>query len=127
MFEVRQETMVSAAHQLRLSPGEGERLHGHNWRIVAVVRASRLDPRGMVVDFYDLERSLRTLVQPYEHVFLNEVSPYDDLNPTAENIARVVADRLAEQLDDERVRVHCVEVWETDACGARYFRPPRGG
>jgi 6-pyruvoyltetrahydropterin/6-carboxytetrahydropterin synthase len=122
MFEVRQETTVAAAHQLRLSPGEGERLHGHNWRIVAVVRCQELDPRGMVVDFNDLGRELRQLVEPYEHVFLNEIAPYDDINPTAENIARVVADGLGAKIDDERVRVHRVEVWETDNCCATYYR-----
>lgn len=122
MFEVRQETIVAAAHQLRLAPGEGERLHGHNWRIVAVLRACELDARGMVVDFNDLGTELRRLVEPYEHVFLNELAPYDDINPTAENIARVVADGLAAKLDDARVRVARVEVWETDACAAIYHR-----
>ena len=85
MFEVRHETTVAAAHQLRFAPGEGERLHGHNWRIVAVLRCRELDARGMVVDFNDLARELRELVEPYEHVFLNEVRPYDDVNPTAAN------------------------------------------
>jgi 6-pyruvoyltetrahydropterin/6-carboxytetrahydropterin synthase len=122
MFEVRQETTVAAAHQLRWSPGEGERLHGHNWRIVAIVRARELDSRGMVVDFNDLGGELRRLVEPYEHVFLNEIHPYDDINPTAENIARVVAEGLGAKIDDGRVRVHRVEVWETDTCSAIYFR-----
>jgi 6-pyruvoyltetrahydropterin/6-carboxytetrahydropterin synthase len=122
MFEVRQETTVAAAHQLRLSPGEGERLHGHNWRIVAVVRCRELDARGMVVDFNDLGAELRKLVEPYEHVFLNEIPPYDDINPTAENIAQVVAEGLAAKIDDARARVHRVEVWETDTCGAIYYR-----
>ena len=45
---------------------------------------------------------LRALVEPYEHVFLNEVVPFDDVNPTAENIARVIADDLAAKLDDDR-------------------------
>jgi len=40
MWEISTETMVAAAHQLRLAPGEGERLHGHNWRIKATVRAT---------------------------------------------------------------------------------------
>jgi 6-pyruvoyltetrahydropterin/6-carboxytetrahydropterin synthase len=125
MFEVRQETTVAAAHQLRLSPGEGERLHGHNWRIVAVIRCRELDSRGMVVDFNDLGTELRRLVEPYEHVFLNEIRPYDDINPTAENIAKVVAEGLGARLDDDRVRVERVEVWETDTCGAIYYREAR--
>jgi 6-pyruvoyltetrahydropterin/6-carboxytetrahydropterin synthase len=122
MWEITQETVVAAAHQLRFAPGEGERLHGHNWRIKAVVRAKELDARGFVVDFHDLGVALRSLVEPYEHVFLNEIAPFDDVNPTAENIARVVADNLAAKLDDGRVRVVRVEVWENDQCSATYFR-----
>src|SRR4030095_15249497 len=95
MWEISQETSVAAAHQLRLTPGEGERLHGHNWRIKAVVRAQKLDERGVVLACASLARAPRELVEPYEHVFLNEIPPFDDVNPTAENIARVVADNLA--------------------------------
>ena len=122
MYEISQETVVAAAHQLRLSPGEGERLHGHNWRIKVVVRCEHLDGRGMVLDFNDLGRTLRDLVEPWEHVFLNEIPPWNDLNPTAENIARVVAEALAAKLDDDRVRVVRAEVWETDTCGATFYR-----
>jgi 6-pyruvoyltetrahydropterin/6-carboxytetrahydropterin synthase len=123
MWEISQETVVAAAHQLRFAPGEGERLHGHNWRIKAVVRARALDAKsGWVIDFNHLGAVLRALVEPYEHVFLNEVPPFDDLNPTAENLARVVADGLAEKLDDDRVKVARVEVWESDTCCATYFR-----
>jgi 6-pyruvoyltetrahydropterin/6-carboxytetrahydropterin synthase len=123
MYEISQETVIAAAHQLRLSPGEGERLHGHNWRIRAVLRATALDPRGMVVDFNDLGRELRALVEPWEHVFLNEIPPWNDVNPTAENIARVLAEALGAKLDDARVKVARVEVWENDTCGAVYFVP----
>ncbi len=122
MWEISQETCVAAAHQLRLAPGEGERLHGHNWRIKGVVRASALDASGFVLDFNHLGTVLRELVEPYEHVFLNEIAPFDDVNPTAENIARVVAENLAARLDDERVRVARVEVWENDTCCAIYYR-----
>ncbi len=122
MWEISQETCVAAAHQLRFAPGEGERLHGHNWRIKVVVRAKELDKSGFVLDFNHLGAVLRALVEPYEHVFLNEVPPFDDLNPTAENLARVVADQLAEKLDDERVRVVRTEVWENDTCCATYYR-----
>jgi 6-pyruvoyltetrahydropterin/6-carboxytetrahydropterin synthase len=122
MYEVRHETTVGAAHRLRASPGEGERLHGHNWRIVAAVRCQKLDQRGMVIDFADLGAALREIVEPYEHVLLNDVPPYGEVNPTAENIARVVCEALAARIDDARVKVHRVEVWETDVCGAVYVR-----
>src|ERR1700719_1486749 len=122
MWEISQETTVAAAHQLRFAPGEGERLHGHNWRIKAVLRAEELDGRGFVVDFNDLGKTLRALVEPYEHVLLNEIAPFDDLNPTAENLARVVSDELAAKLDTDRVRVVRVDVWENGACCASYLR-----
>jgi 6-pyruvoyltetrahydropterin/6-carboxytetrahydropterin synthase len=122
MWEISQETVVAAAHQLRFAPGEGERLHGHNWRIKATVRAKELDKSGWVVDFNHLGAVLRELVEPYEHVLLNDVAPFDDLNPTAENLARVVADHLAARLDDGRVKVTRVDVWENDTCCATYFR-----
>jgi 6-pyruvoyltetrahydropterin/6-carboxytetrahydropterin synthase len=122
MYEVRQETTVAAAHRLRSSPGEGERLHGHNWRIVVVVRADELDSRGMVVDFNDLGAALRRTVEPYEHVLLNDVPPYDTINPTAENVARVIGELLAAELGEGRARVHRIEVWETETCAAIYFR-----
>ncbi len=122
MWEISHETVVAAAHQLRFAPGEGERLHGHNWRIKATVRAERLDDSGFVMDFNVLGPMLRAVVEPYEHAFLNELAPFDDLNPTAENIARVVADNLGAKIDDGRVRVVKLEVWENDACLATYFR-----
>jgi 6-pyruvoyltetrahydropterin/6-carboxytetrahydropterin synthase len=122
MWEISQETVVAAAHQLRFAPGEGERLHGHNWRIKATIRAKELDKSGWVVDFNHLGVVLREVVEPYEHVFLNDVAPFDDLNPTAENLARVVADNLAGRLEDARVKVVRVDVWENETCCATYFR-----
>ena len=92
--------------------------------IKAVLRATELATSGWVVDFNHLGAVLRALVEPYEHVFLNEVAPFDDVNPTAENLARVIADDLAAKMDDGRVRVSRVEVWENDTCCAVYFRLP---
>jgi 6-pyruvoyltetrahydropterin/6-carboxytetrahydropterin synthase len=123
MWEISSETEIAAAHQLRFAPGDGEKLHGHNWRIKATVRANELAKEGWVADFYVLGRVLRAIVEPWEHEFLNQIPPYDDLNPTAENIARVVADELAAKMDDDRVRVVRVDVWESATCCATYFRP----
>jgi 6-pyruvoyltetrahydropterin/6-carboxytetrahydropterin synthase len=120
-WEISTETVVAAAHRLRLTDGEGERLHGHNWRIRAIVRASELDATGWVLDFNRVAGVLRALVEPYEHAFLNEITPFDDLNPTAENLALIVAQGLSARLNDGRSRVARVEVWENDSCCATYF------
>jgi len=122
MWEISRETVVAAAHQLRFTEGEGERLHGHNWRIKAVVRALELDCHGFVLDFAELGQALRSCVEKYEHVFLNEVAPFDDVNPTAENLARVVAEDLTAKLDTTpRVKVVRIEVWEDDSSCATYY------
>jgi 6-pyruvoyltetrahydropterin/6-carboxytetrahydropterin synthase len=122
MWEISTETVVAAAHRLRETSGEGERLHGHNWRIRAFIRAEALDAHGWVLDFNHVLATLRALVEPYEHAYLNEIPPFDDLNPTAENLAHVVAENLAGKLDDGRARVARVEVWENDACCAIYVQ-----
>lgn len=122
MWEITRDTVFAAAHQLRFTKGEGERLHGHNWRVKAVVQAEELDAHGFVLDFAELGTVLRAIVEPYEHAFLNEIAPFDDLNPTAENVARIVAEQLAAKLDDERVKVVRVEVWEDDHSAAVYHR-----
>jgi 6-pyruvoyltetrahydropterin/6-carboxytetrahydropterin synthase len=122
MWEITRDTVIAAAHRLRAVQGEGERLHGHNWKIRAVLQARELDARGFVADFADLGAALRAFVEPYEHVFLNEVPPFDDVNPTAENLARVVAEGLGAKLDDGRVKVVRVEVWEDETSRATYFR-----
>src|SRR5258708_8769645 len=109
MWEISTETVVAAAHRLRYTTGEGERLHGHNWRIRAVVRAEALDGTGWVLDFNHVAAVLRALVEPYEHAFLNDVPPFDDLNPTAENLPPVVAPPPPATLDTQPAPVRPVD------------------
>jgi 6-pyruvoyltetrahydropterin/6-carboxytetrahydropterin synthase len=122
MWEISAAVVVSARHRIRDVPPEAGRIHGHRWRIRAAVRAEKLDATGWVLDFGYLSALLREIVAPYDGQFINEVKPFDDVNPTRENVARILADRLAAKLDDGRVRVHRVEIWEEDVCCATYFR-----
>ncbi len=120
MFTVTDEVVVSAAHRLHAYGGEGERLHGHNWRIRATLGAEQLDANGMVVDFADLALALREATDRYRESFLNSVEPFDRINPTAEHLAREVYQRLSDRFRTERVRVEAVEVWESPRSCARY-------
>jgi 6-pyruvoyltetrahydropterin/6-carboxytetrahydropterin synthase len=88
----------------------------------AVVRAAELDATGWVLDFGVLAALLRKLVAPYDRAFMNDVAPFDDVNPTRENVARFLADALAAKVDDGRARVHAVEIWEDDVCCATFVR-----
>jgi 6-pyruvoyltetrahydropterin/6-carboxytetrahydropterin synthase len=121
MWEISVETVVAARHQIRGVPGEGGRVHEHRWRVRAVVRARELDCTGWVLDFHEVDAALGAVAAPYRGVFLNDVMPFDDVNPTRENVARVIAEGLAAKVDDERVRVYRVEVSEDGHC-ASYVR-----
>jgi 6-pyruvoyltetrahydropterin/6-carboxytetrahydropterin synthase len=122
MWEISSAVNVAARHQIRNVSGDGGRVHDHRWRVRAVVRASTLDATGWVLDFGVLSARLRELVAPYDGTFMNHVAPFDDVNPTRENVARFLADALAAKVDDGRARVHSVEIWEDDVCCATYFR-----
>jgi 6-pyruvoyltetrahydropterin/6-carboxytetrahydropterin synthase len=118
MWEISVETVVAARHQIRGVEGEGGRVHEHRWRVRVTVRASELDRTGWVLDFHEVEAALLAVVAPYDVPFLNDVPPFDDLNPTRENVARLIAEGLATKLDDGRAHVHRVDVSEGGHCAS---------
>lgn len=124
MFEVSKTIWFCAAHQVRFDGGECERLHGHNWRVQVTVRARELDRIGYVADFALLKRAAWEAVERFDHQNLNELAPFTELNPTAENLAWYVHQELSRRFDDARLRVHGVEVWETENNRAAYFADP---
>ncbi len=126
MWEISVETVLAARHQIRGVAGEGGRVHEHRWRVRVVVQARELDPTGWVLDFHAVDAAIAGLVAPYQGAFLNEVPPFDDVNPTRENVARVLAESLAAKFDDGRARVHRVEVSEDGHC-ASYVRDDLSG
>lgn len=114
MYEVTKTVWFCAAHQVRFDDGQCERLHGHNWRVQVTVRAAELDRIGYVVDFAELKRETWLAVERFDHKNINEIAPFTELNPTAENLSRYVHEQLAKRFDDGRVFVYQVEIWETD-------------
>ena len=124
MFEVSREHSFSAAHRLRGYGGKCESLHGHNWKVRLSLRAVELDHLGMVADFKEIGRVLEEVLSELDHHLLNEVPPFDTLNPSAELIAKHVAEAADGLLTDERVTVHRCEVWESEGSRATYFIGP---
>ena len=122
MFEISRERVFSASHQLRGYKGKCERLHGHNWRVRIHLVANVLDQNGMVIDFHELDRIMKDAIAPFEHQHLNDVEPFDTVNPSAENLARVLADRVARLLPkNTHIKVSACDVWENDLSRARYI------
>lgn len=120
MFEVSVEETFAAAHQLREYKGRCENLHGHNYRVRIAVVAGELDRTGLVVDFVELKRGLREVIERLDHKYLNEVPPFDVLNPSAENIAKYFYDEMPPALKSGRARISSVKIWETDTSTATY-------
>jgi len=110
-----------AAHALRRYPGECRDLHGHTWDVEATVSGTTLDEVGIVYDFKQLKKDLTEVTDPLDHTYLNEVPPFDEMNATAENLARYIYDALAERVPSE-VRVHEVAVWESPVARITYSK-----
>jgi 6-pyruvoyltetrahydropterin/6-carboxytetrahydropterin synthase len=123
MFEVSVEYSFAAGHALRGYKGKCENVHGHNYKIQVAVEGQGLNSAGLLVDFVDLRKALKTLGERLDHRFLNDLEPFDRLNPSAENIALYFAERLESQLKSDGVRLRSVTVWESDGASATY-RPP---
>lgn len=121
MYEVMVRTGFSAAHQLRYYDGKYENLHGHNWSAIVTVESEKLDGIGLGVDFVKLKSQVNTILEKLDYHNINEVPPFDEQNPSAENIARWLFDALKVVVNKDGARVKRVEVREFDDCGAAYF------
>jgi len=117
-------TDFAAAHALRDYPGDCRNLHGHNWKVEVEVRAHKLNEIGIAIDFKVLKRMTNAIIDDLDHHFLNEISPFDQINPTAENIAAYIYRRLAEDLKENfkhtTLAVAAITLWETDRSSVRY-------
>jgi 6-pyruvoyltetrahydropterin/6-carboxytetrahydropterin synthase len=123
VFEIAKDFVFSAAHQIRLHGGKCERLHGHNWRVRVHARAAELNRIGMVVDFADLQALVAEIGRRFDHRNVNEVPPFDELNTTAELLAKffyVETSRALREREGGRVSVSKVEVWENEGSLAVY-------
>jgi 6-pyruvoyltetrahydropterin/6-carboxytetrahydropterin synthase len=120
-FEVMIERNFSSAHQLRGYRGKCENLHGHNYKIEIYARGRELDNIGLLVDFGELKEAADEIVKYLDHRNINELPPFDEeLNPSAENLARYILERVASQVGDERVSVYKVRCFETPTSVATY-------
>ena len=120
MFELVVETDFSAAHNLREYKGQCEKLHGHNWKVQVVLKAEKLDKLGMVMDFREVKRIVGEIMNKFDHTYLNELADFKVLNPTTENLSKILFDELKNTLP-LGVKVSRVTTWESDRCGAIYF------
>ncbi len=120
MFEVCVQQSFAAGHSLRNYRGKCENVHGHNYKIEVILRGEALDATGLLVDFVEVKRRMNEVIDYLDHQYINDLKPFDEINPSAENIAWFFHRRLSEGLDSDRIAVAEVKVWETDVTYAVY-------
>ena len=120
-FTLTTQLEFAAAHRLRGYDGNCARLHGHNWKVEISLTGSQLNDVGMLIDFKEIKRTGKQVLTRLDHYYLNDIPPFDaELNPTAENIAFYLFQQLGEALNNERIRVSAVTVWENERNSATF-------
>lgn len=122
MFEICVDYSFAAGHALRGYKGKCENVHGHNYKVQVTVGGEQLNATGLLMDFVELRAAIKALVERLDHRFLNDLTPFDKLNPTAENLAKYFCEELEPQVLPHGLRIQAVTVWETDTTSAT-FRP----
>lgn len=123
MFELTIAVNFEAAHCIRNYPGKCSRLHGHNWKVEVNIYGSTLNELGMLVDFVDLKTAVNSILVNLDHYYLNEVEPFCQINPTAENIAQYIYEELEETtIFQQGVKLRSIRVWESPNSAAAYSK-----
>ena len=120
MFVLKIVTDFASAHSLRNYPGDCSRLHGHNWQVEVSLCTQVLDDNGIAIDFREIKKQTKLVIKRVDHQYLNEIEPFDVLNPTAENIAKYFFDEVGFLVNNENVKVKDVVIWETPRSAVTY-------
>ena len=119
MFEVSVRDHIASAHQLHGYDGPCKDMHGHTWKVEAVVCGNNLDGVGLLTDFKVLKAKLKEVLMPLDHVFLNELPVFKDLNPSTENLARHIYRTLSKNCMPLHLKQ--VQVWESETASVIYY------
>jgi 6-pyruvoyltetrahydropterin/6-carboxytetrahydropterin synthase len=120
LYTLKSVISFDSAHQLLGYDGPCARVHGHTYKLEVEIQGKQLDHLGMVIDCYDVKKHLKPIVDQIDHYHLNDLPQFQNVNPTAENIAAWIYDQISEKLNSETIRVKAVTLWETERFSVRY-------
>ena len=132
MHKVKIIRQFSAAHSLDNYKGKCEALHGHNWKVEVLASSLKLNSSGMVMDFSDLKKITSNVLEELDHHHLNELDYFSaegetspqsggkGQNPSSEEIAKYIFDKLKDEIAAKGCKLEKVRVWETDSSCAAY-------
>ena len=122
MYELSVDSKFAAAHCLKGYQGKCARLHGHTWLVTAAIVASSVNEIGLCIDFSDISRNLDEVVEYFDHQTLNDLKEFGDINPSSENIGKLIFEMLSEKINNHQIRVLSVTVAESDKYRVTYQR-----
>jgi len=120
LYNLKIVTDFASAHTLRNYPGACARMHGHNWKVELEVVATRLNDIGIAIDFKQMKKATNEVCDRLDHQYLNDIAPFDMINPTAENIAAYLYGEIGRLVNTDHVKVRAVTLWETERACVRY-------
>jgi 6-pyruvoyltetrahydropterin/6-carboxytetrahydropterin synthase len=121
MFVVTVQAHYDSAHYLRNYKGKCERLHGHRYVVELALATEQLDRAGLAFDFVDIKKYLRELADHLDHNNLNDLPPFDTVEPSAENQAKYFYDEMKRRLPPVMSEALLyAKVWETPTQWAQY-------
>jgi 6-pyruvoyltetrahydropterin/6-carboxytetrahydropterin synthase len=120
MYEVTIKKIFSAAHILRDIGGKCEKLHGHNFTVEVSVVSKKLNKEGLLIDFRILEEWIDEILEELDHKLLNDIPYFKDINPSSENIARLIYDMIYEKIKLKEIKLSRVTVWESENARVSY-------
>lgn len=120
MFKLIVKKEFSSAHILHGHPGNCKRMHGHNWLVEAEVQGDNTNEIGMVIDFKDIKNNLKEIISSLDHQFLNDLEPFINENPTAENISKYIYKELSNNINTDNIKVSKIKLWETSNAAVTY-------
>jgi 6-pyruvoyltetrahydropterin/6-carboxytetrahydropterin synthase len=113
-------THFNSARSLRDYEGPCANIHGHTFKVQANVVAPEPDKKGLVIDFFDIKKKLEQIANRLNHHYVNELKPFDEINPTNENLAKYFFEELSKILTHPSAKVTQITVWESEESGVTY-------
>lgn len=120
IYTIKTINHFSAAHVIPGHPGACSRLHGHNFKVEVEMQGTQLNEIGIAIDFQDVKTATLALIDQLDHQNLNDIPPFNQIIPTAENIAAWIYQQLAIVFANTDARLVAVMVWESENSGVRY-------
>jgi 6-pyruvoyltetrahydropterin/6-carboxytetrahydropterin synthase len=121
MYEATIKKTFSAAHILKDIGGKCEDLHGHNFLVEVSVTGESLDREDLLIDFRVLKRWTQEIIDAFDHKYLNDIEYFKNMNPSSEQVARHLYERIAEKAMSLNINVSRVTVWESENARVAYW------